>query len=104
MNQTTFLDKCKGIALIFSAIGLMLFGAAALVYSASPAQADVAPQTTYSTGKYMMSFQSVWAENRMNFYVLVWDTESGRSKFYYANKDDKMQSASSHYVLPSSPL
>jgi hypothetical protein len=104
MKQTTFLDKCKGIALVFSAFSLLLFGAAALVYSASPAQADNGPETTYSTGKYMMSMEAVWAEDQMNWYTLVWDTESGRSKIYYGNIEVSMQAASSHYQLPSSPL
>jgi hypothetical protein len=103
MKQTTFLDKCKGIALVFSAFSLLLFGAAALVYSASPTQADNGPETTYSTGKYMMSMQTIKGE-QMNWYVLVWDTESGRSKIYYGNSEYSMRAASSHYQLPSSPL
>jgi hypothetical protein len=104
MKQTTFLDKCKGIALVFSAFGLLLFGAAALVYSASPAQADNGPQTTYSTGKYMINLQAVMGDDRMNWYYVVWDTETGRSKFYYGNKKEGINLASSHYTLPSSPL
>lgn len=104
MKQTTFLDKCKGIALVFSAVGLLLFGAAALVYSASPAQADNGPQTTYATGKYMMSLQAEMDDDSMNWYILVWDTETGKSKLYYGNQSEGMLSASSKYQLPSSPL
>jgi hypothetical protein len=106
MKETTFLDKCKGIALIFSAFGLLLFGAAALVYSASPAQADSGPQTTYSEGKYMMQMEAVVGgpKNIMNWYYVVWDTETGRSKFYYGNKAEGILLASAHYTLPSSPL
>jgi hypothetical protein len=88
-----------------------LFGTAAIIFafaflirSASPAQADNGPETTYSTGKYMMSLQAIYAQDQMNWYTLVWDTESGRSKIYYGNKDVSMQAASSHYQLPSSPL
>jgi len=88
-----------------------LFGTAAIIFafaflirSASPAQADNGPQTTYSTGKYMMSVESAYADSRVNWYVLVWDTETGRSKFYYGNPDDGMTAASSRYNLPSSPL
>jgi hypothetical protein len=104
MKQTTFLDKCKGIALVFSAVGLLLFGAAALVYSASPAQADNGPQTTYTTGKYMMSMTTIWADSRPNWYIIVWNTETGNSKFYYSNPDEGMGAASSRFQLPSSPL
>jgi hypothetical protein len=88
-----------------------LFGTAAIIFafaflirSASPAQADNGPQTTYSTGKYMMSLQAVMADGYMNYYTLVWDTETGRSKFYYTNKNESIRTASSHYTLPSSPL
>jgi hypothetical protein len=88
-----------------------LFGTAAIIFafaflirSASPAQADNGPQTTYSTGKYMMQMEAIYAQDQMNWYTLVWDTESGRSKIYYGNKEVSMQGASSHYQLPSSPL
>jgi len=104
MKPTTFLDKCKGIALVCAAFSLLLFGAAALVYSASPAQADVGSQTTYSGGKYMMSLQAVMDGERMNWYILVWDTETGRSKLYYGNQKQGMDAANSQYNLPSSPL
>jgi hypothetical protein len=105
MKETTFLDKCKGIALIFSAFGLLLFGAAALVYSASPAQADSGPETTYSTGKYMMQMEAIIdANDALAWYLLVWDTESGRSKFYFMNKTQSVTEAPGHYQLPSSPL
>jgi hypothetical protein len=101
MKETTFLDKCKGIALIIFA---SLIGTAAVLFSVSPAQADNGPETTYSTGKYMMTLQATYAEDLMNWYVLVWDTETGRSKFYYGNPDAGMTAASSRYNLPSSPL
>jgi hypothetical protein len=88
-----------------------LFGTAAIIFafaflirSASPAQADNGPQTTYSTGKYMMQMEAVWGDGEMTWYTLVWDTESGRSKIYYGSQDVSMQAASSHYQLPSSPL
>ena len=104
MKQTTFLDKCKGIALVFSAFGLLLFGAAALVYSASPAQADNGPQTIYSTGKYMMNMEAIIADGKMNWYTLVWDTETGRSKLYGGTAREGMQASNSRFNLPSSPL
>ena len=105
MKQTTFLDKCKGIALVFSAFGLLLFGAAALVYSASPAQAANEPQNTYATGKYMISFQAVHSDDRVNWYYIVWNTETGYSKQYYSNGDKTaLEVVPSNFQLPSSPL
>ena len=88
-----------------------LFGTAAIIFafaflirSASPAQADNGPETTYSTGKYMMQMEAVWGDSQVTWYTLVWDTESGRSKIYYGDRETRMQAASSHYQLPSSPL
>ena len=104
MKQTTFLDKCKGIALVFSAFGLLLFGAAALVYSASPAQAANGPQNTYATEKYMISFQAVMGNTAMNWYYLVWNTETGHSKIYYSNLKEGIKAIPQNYQLPSSPL
>lgn len=105
MKETTFLDKCKGIALVFGTFSLMLFGAAALMFSISPAQANNAPQTTYGTGKYQMELTSVVSNKGNTFwYVLVWDTETGRSKFYYGSVEDGMNAADSRFNLPSSPL
>ncbi len=104
MKETTFLDQCKGIALVFSAVALLLFGAAALVYSASPVQANHEPKTTYGTGKYMMSFQSMVVNGNPNWYILVWDTETGNSKFYFVNRESAMGPGSSEYQLPTRPL
>ncbi|WMX14623.1 hypothetical protein [Aureispira sp. CCB-E] len=88
-----------------------LFGTAAIIFafaflirSASPAQANYEPKTTYGTGKYMMSLQATIGSNQMNWYILVWDTETGRSKFYYGNKGEGMSLANGQYQLPSNPL
>ena len=104
MKQTTFMEKCKGIALIMGAFSLMLFGAAALIHSASPAQANEGPQMTNATGKYQMSFTSVYNGDRTFWYILALDTETGRSKLYYGNSDMGMQAAHSRFQLPSNPL
>jgi hypothetical protein len=88
----------------FFGLAAIIFAFAFLIRSASPAQADNGPQTTYASGKYMMSLQAEMDEEQMNWYVLVWDTESGRSKMYYGNGEDGMNAASGGYNLPSSPL
>jgi len=88
----------------FFGLAAIIFAFAFLIRSASPAHADVGPQTTYSTGKYMMSLQAEIGSNQMNWYILVWDTETGRSKFYYGNKNEGMGAANSKFQIPSSPL
>ncbi|BDS13994.1 hypothetical protein [Aureispira anguillae] len=83
----------------------MLFGAAALVFSISPAQATNTPQTVYGAGKYQMELSTVMgSDDRSSWFILVWDTETGRSKMYYGNVSDGTNSAANKFDLPSSPL
>ncbi|MGH1336522.1 MAG: hypothetical protein ACRBFS_10370 [Aureispira sp.] len=102
MTNPSFFEKCKGIALI---LGVVLFGTAAILFSTTPAQAD-APQTMYATGKYQMTMTCVKDANGDTFwYILAWDTETGRSKLYYGSPKIKKTTAGySAYQLPSSPL
>lgn len=100
MNNTSFFEKCKGIALI---LGVVLFGTAAVLFSTTPAQAD-APQTTYATGKYQMAMTGVANNGKVFWYILVWDSETGRSKFYYGTPSDVTRVAHSPFQLPYSPL
>lgn len=58
-----------------------------------------------SGGRYMMQFQSVYDDDAVNWYILVWDTHTGRSKMYAGSSGTgKISAASSPYNLPSSPL
>lgn len=58
-----------------------------------------------SSGRYMMQMQAeVGSENAMNWYVLVWDKQTGKSKFYYGNADDGMKAVNSRFNLPTPPL
>lgn len=105
--QTTnnFLERCKGWALVISATGFLFLGLAAFVFSISPAQADVNPQQTYATGKYQMEFTSVVSGGTTEWYILVYDTETGYSKMYYGDSSmGKITNAASAFNLPSSPL
>ena len=102
MTNPSFFEKCKGIALV---LGVVLFGTAAILFSTTPAQAD-APQTMYATGKYQMAITSVQDRNdTVYWYIIVWDSETGRSKLYYGSpKEKKTGAAYSTYQMPSSPL
>lgn len=101
MNANHFFKYCCGIALV---AGTLLFGSAALIYSTTPAHAD-APNTTYANGKYQMSLQAYTGSNgNVQYYILVWDTETGKSKFYAGNPDNGLVSAKSKFQLPSNPL
>jgi hypothetical protein len=104
METTSFLNKCKGISLVVGSVALLFFGAAALIFSTTPAQAD-APQMGNGAGKYQMSLSSlVSSKGTTYWYVLVWDTETGRSRMYYGNQNAGMKAAGGQFNLPSSPL
>jgi hypothetical protein len=97
MQISNFLQKCIGLALVS---GTILFGSAALISTINPAKADN-PTTTDSTGKILMS-ESGWVYNGSPMYhILVWDTETGKSKLYVY---DKGKMINANYQLPASPL
>ena len=84
-----------------SFFGLALFTFALGTIINNSAKADN-PTTVNSTGKIMMS-ESGFSHNGKSIYnVLVWDTETGKSKIYGFNGIDRMVVAS--YQIPSSPL
>lgn len=83
MNR--FLQTAAGIALIIAATGF-------LIRSMQPARADVvSPLNPFTSGKYMMDQTVVYSsgENMIYHYVLVWDTETGKSKLYWFDRTDK---------------
>jgi hypothetical protein len=99
MQISNFLQKCIGIALVS---GTILFGSAALIATINPAKADN-PSTVNSTGKVMMD-QIAWEREGKTFYnILIWDTETGKSKMYYTSFSEGTYKVSSAQ-LPSSPI
>ena len=94
----------RGTLALTALLGVLLFGSAALIASTSPALAESHPNTVSDAGRYQMQFQAEYG-TQMNWYVLVWDTSSGRSKMYYGSqKKGALQAAGSGFQLPSSPL
>jgi hypothetical protein len=92
-----FVNAFQKIAL---SLGVLFFGIGVFIYSISPIQADN-PTVTNSTGKYMMHQNSFVYNGNYYFQVVVWDTETGKSKFY---EIDNGKLISTGYSLPSSPL
>jgi hypothetical protein len=97
MNFFSNLSASKIFALL-SGLALLI-----LAVKYNPAQADI-PSTSNATGKIMMhSTAFVMSNNNTMFQVLVWNTETGKSKLYYLNvKGAEMKPTS--YQLPASPL
>jgi hypothetical protein len=99
MQLSNFLQKCIGIALVS---GTILFGSAALIGTINPAKADN-PNNVNSTGKIMMDQINVTKDGKSFYHVLVWDTESGKSKMYYLSFSESTWKTASNQ-LPSSPI
>ncbi len=83
-------------------LGVLFFGIGVFIYSISPIQADN-PTVTNSAGKIQMS-ESGFVVNGSPFYhILVWDSETGKSKLFWFNSSSRTLK-STDYQLPSSPL
>jgi len=99
MQLSNFLQKCIGIALVS---GTILFGSAALIGTINPTKADN-PGTINETGKIMMHQESSQKDGKYYYNILVWDTETGKSKMYYLSQSEGAYKISGSQ-LPSSPL
>ncbi len=99
MQISNFLQKCFGIALVS---GTILFGSAALIATIIPAKADN-PTTENSTGKIMMDQMAYVRDGKTFYNILIWDTETGKSKMYYHSISEGTYKVSSGQ-LPSSPI
>jgi hypothetical protein len=99
MQLSNFLQKCIGIALVS---GTILFGSAALIGTINPAKADN-PGTINETGKIMMDQNSFIHNSNYYYHILVWDTETGKSKLYNYKASSGTISTTT-YQLPGYPL
>lgn len=84
----------SSIALLMASAALLIF---ALKYSPAKAGNDI---SNNSSGKIMMDQNSFVYNNQYYYNVLVWDTETGRSKLYYTNSKEWILDTQ----LPASPL
>ena len=83
-------------------LGLALFTFAIGTVMNNSAKAD-SPNTVNSTGKIMMSESGFVLNNSPIYHILVWDTETGKSKLYNYDKSSNKISTPP-YQLPTSPL
>ena len=93
-----FVNAFQKIAL---SLGVLFFGIGVFIYSISPIQADN-PTVTNSAGKYQMHQSGYEMNGKPIYHILVWDTETGKSKVYYFDGVSVFYSAK--YQLPTSPL
>jgi len=83
-------------------LGLALFTFAIGTVMNNSAKAD-SPNTVNNSGKIQMSTAGFVLNNNPVYNVLVWDTETGKSKLYNFDRGTNKMVAPS-YQLPSSPL
>ena len=100
MKSLKFVDFCKGIMFLLIGVGIASFGIASI--SNNSAKAD-SPNTVNNSGKIQMSTAGFVLNNNPVYNVLVWDTETGKSKLYNFDRGTNKMVAPS-YQLPSSPL
>ncbi len=84
----------SSISLLMASAALLIF---ALKYSPAVANGDILSD---SSGKIMMDQNSFVYNNQYYYNILVWDTETGRSKLYYTNTKEWVLDTQ----LPVSPL
>lgn len=94
-------------------VSAMLLSSAFLIKSIQPAHAEVAPMkqlanNIMASGKFMMNQACVYnaAGETVYHYVLVWDTETGKSRMYWFDRTDKKTYEWEQFGkdLPSVPL
>lgn len=104
------MNKFLQISLGVSAI---LLSGALFIKSIQPSYAEPSPMkqlgnNTVASGKYMMNQFAVYSttENTIYQYILVWDTETGKSKMYWFDRTDTKSFEWEPYGkdLPASPL
>ncbi|NRB60223.1 MAG: hypothetical protein HRU50_09855 [Winogradskyella sp.] len=113
-------EKTSLIYAMNKLFAILLFGGALFIFSISTLNAKSDNKTfnfpdtlshtdtkliQTSDGKYQMDLQVVKdSEGKFFWFVLVWDTQTGKSKLYSKNKDKGTIPAHSGWQLPASPL
>lgn len=99
------MQACIGISIILLSGGFFL--RSVNVAQAAPSlPGKLHPEPGSSIGKYQMSASSITVGDKFFQYVLVWNTETGQSKYYYF---DRYDSRSMNWIpfgkdLPEKPL
>ena len=99
MKNLKFVDFCKGIMFLLIGIGIASFGIASICNNS--AKADN-PSTVNNSGKYQMSSVGFEINGKPVYNIIVWDSETGKSKIYtYANNGEIIAAT---FKLPAAPL
>jgi hypothetical protein len=97
--KTKFLSVCIGI-------GIVLFSSGFFIQSISPATAQTNVGNTNSdckTGRYQMQLSSFVFSSAVYYRILVWDTETGKSKQYVSSSGSSAWTLDDEN-LPGNPM
>jgi hypothetical protein len=117
MNSTEKITSIQAFSKFFA---ILLFGGALFIFSIGSLSADSNDKTfsfpdklaendistiQSSNGKYMMQME-VYKNNEgvPQWIILVWDTQTGKSKLYSKDKDKGTIPAHSGWNMPANPL
>ncbi|MCK6638757.1 MAG: hypothetical protein L6Q81_01635 [Bacteroidia bacterium] len=100
MMKSTFFQICAGISMVICSLAL-------LALTTQPSTAAPTPQEfidagTSKIGKYQMSLSTTTDANGLYFNVIVWDSETGKSKFYKRTGAEEW--GESKFQLPTQPV
>lgn len=98
-----WIKTCQAITQVLFGTAAAIAATAFLFYATAPAQAS--PLQSQSTGSYQMDANVLNMNGDAHYwYVLVWNTETGRSRFYYGSPQIGTKAANGAFNLPSNPL
>jgi hypothetical protein len=98
MKKLNLLETSKAIMFLLIGAGIFMFGAAS--FFNNPVKADHEAQTS-GIGKIMMHQNSFVYDGHYYYQILVWDSETGKSKIYDIDNGNLEKA---NYSLPTSPL
>jgi hypothetical protein len=97
--KTKFLSVCLGISVVLFSFGFVIRS-----FTPATAQTNLGGNLSdCKTGKYQMQLSSFVFGQTVYYRVLIWDTETGKSKQYISSSGSSTWEVSSEN-LPSSPL
>lgn len=97
--KTKFLSVCLGIAAVVFSLGFFI-----RTINPASAQTNIG-NPDGKMGKYQMSFTSCLTQSGIIYYdIMVWDTETGMSRFYTTTSSYNDKWVKTKNQLPADPL
>lgn len=98
--KSTFIQICTGVSMVICSLALLALSSQSSI--AAPSPKEFIEAGTNKIGKYEMSLSTTTDANGLYFNIIVWDTETGKSKFYKRTGAEEW--AESKFQLPAQPV